>query len=1309
MLKLKTLISFIFVLLSFSVFSVVKNFNAGPIRGIAPHTINLDATNIHQHAKVFIWDFGNGDQVTTTSPQTNYTFKDAGTFTVTLRYLKNKQDKIDKAKDGGVTTIVVVPNKKPVPKLFCNSNVINQVECHAEGSADEDGSIVSYQYIWGDGNQFTSSNAEKIEYLYMSGGLKTISLTITDDKGGISTIEQQVNVKANNPPVANFTCSKAGIQKIHCESSSTDIESAISEYKWTLDDGATYNSSSFEHTFSRTEDVAISTHGVSLQVTDSYNESDSISKNIEVNLEPIRLAPRAYFKVFIDGTKVNLHTYITRTQFTIKRAYFNVYAQGSAVPFKTIELNEFFSNTVTKLDLAEYGNYRINLTVIDYRDQTIQISRSFSLVEDTSTLEPFVEFRVSQSAANKIYMQLNPSFDFDEFLSIKSFTINFGDGNIQEVINDTFISHQYAEAGTYTISVTAKTNHNTQKTVTREITVTADTVPIQNPDPTFVYQIYDYAQNVSFYNEKSGTPNGEIISYLWDFGDGTVGYGETQAHFYAPGTYIVSLTVTDTAGLKSTQTQKIQISTAGPDIVANIDCALMSPFVDIAQRCKVTALDRFNEISRVRVVWGDGTAFNLLNLSDINQGTYYPTKKYNDAGTFPIRLIVNTVRGETKFHDTSITLTSRPPIASLQCFPNNLMIFCNALGSYDPKGTTLSYEFDFGNGYKEENSNGVTNYAYPEAGLYTVTVKVKDATGLSSVNSTIVQAVRPPNQKPIAQLDCVSNNPLTISCNSGLSRDGDGFIVSAKYEFDDGTVETYDPNFYFNHVFTTSGNHLVKLTVTDNDGGTSSIEKNYSILENHNPLADFVCQSLNPQRIDCYSTSTDPDNGDWLVKYVWDFGDGSSEESLMGGVSHFYQSAGNFAITLTVFDQHGGTNKITKNIEVKVNQSPVVNINCVNTVGFTYQCNSNAYDPDGSIAESTWTIEGQTFSGSSALYNFTNGGEKIISFTARDNLGKFTTMNTTVSIIKPVGVLSCSKISNYKVHCDATASTGLGNDSQLSYVIIFGDDYLVEGAEGEFEFQTAGNKLIKLHVTDELGNKSETEVIINILPLYTLPNPVFVEDVEFGRVVSFDASLSLSQDRVVSRYEWDFGDGSFQESTNPKVQHTFQSYNYYNVILKVTDSKGAQSLFTKRIYIYDPQVINPEEAGRQDLLGIDSDEDGIRDDVQIWIQSEAKDNEVKRKYLRSIAIVYEDNFKNLSSPPNITLNFYKLSKLEQCVKLVELNAEKVSQINSIFRIAYGNTDNRFLALNTIDASFAGQTIDPEMSEIELKSFCEALP
>jgi PKD repeat protein len=58
---------------------------------------------------------------------------------------------------------------------------------------------------------------------------------------------------------------------------------------------------------------------------------------------------------------------------------------------------------------------------------------------------------------------------------------------------------------------------------------------------------------VSFNASCSSDPDGSIVSYSWDFDDGSFGSGSTTSHVFDAGTYFVRLTVTDDDGLTDTQ------------------------------------------------------------------------------------------------------------------------------------------------------------------------------------------------------------------------------------------------------------------------------------------------------------------------------------------------------------------------------------------------------------------------------------------------------------------------------------------------------------------------------------------------------------------------------------------------------------------------------------------------------------------------------------------------------------------------------------------------------------------------------------
>ena len=69
----------------------------------------------------------------------------------------------------------------------------------------------------------------------------------------------------------------------------------------------------------------------------------------------------------------------------------------------------------------------------------------------------------------------------------------------------------------------------------------------------------------SFDASGSGDPNGTIVSYDWNFGDGATDIGLTSGHTYsADGPYIVTLTVTDDEGATDTVSQSVPVGTVPP-------------------------------------------------------------------------------------------------------------------------------------------------------------------------------------------------------------------------------------------------------------------------------------------------------------------------------------------------------------------------------------------------------------------------------------------------------------------------------------------------------------------------------------------------------------------------------------------------------------------------------------------------------------------------------------------------------------------------------------------------------------------------
>ena len=67
-------------------------------------------------------------------------------------------------------------------------------------------------------------------------------------------------------------------------------------------------------------------------------------------------------------------------------------------------------------------------------------------------------------------------------------------------------------------------------------------------------------QAIAFSSAGTNDPDGSIVSYLWEFGDGATGVASNPNHTYSsPGTYSVRLTVTDNDGVQASETTSVEV------------------------------------------------------------------------------------------------------------------------------------------------------------------------------------------------------------------------------------------------------------------------------------------------------------------------------------------------------------------------------------------------------------------------------------------------------------------------------------------------------------------------------------------------------------------------------------------------------------------------------------------------------------------------------------------------------------------------------------------------------------------------------
>ncbi|EDM68710.1 putative surface layer protein [Moritella sp. PE36] len=760
------------------------------------------------------------------------------------------------------------------PPMAQFTSTCTNLNCNfTDTSTDTDGSVTAWSWDFGDSS---SSTQQSPIHTFSANGLYTVNLTVSDNDGSTNSVMHSVTVSTappvNQVPTATFT---SACTNLNCNfiDTSTDTDGTITAWNWSFGDSSGSTQPGPSHTFS-----AGGTFTVSLTVTDNDGSTSSVSHSVTVSAAPpLNQAPSAAFTSACTNLSCELTDTSTDTDGTITTWNWN-FGDGSS----SAQQNPNHS-------YATEGSYTASLTVTDNDGATNNVTHTVTIN--------------SQSApSTKVY--------YPNAVNITTGSYDWG----------TVASFLAPDSDTYDIdSALVSSNQTIDWYVTTTIPENPENITQIKMTNIGQYSLAGVSQNVYVYNftdsvwelvDTSIVGNEEDLTVSWIIGTNIPHYisaqgqlrvritGANNAGSFYSWSNSLYWEVTQSVGGETPPTNTPPTA-AFTSACSNLNCDLTD-----------TSIDTDGNVTAWSWDFGDGSSSALQ----------HPNHTYATEGTYTVNLTVTDDDGSTNSVSHSVTVSTAPPVnqtptAAFTSACTNLN--CELIDiSTDNDGSITAWNWDFGDGSSSTLQN--PNHSYATAGTYTVSLVATDNDGsTSSVSHSVTVSAAPPvNQAPTAAFTSACTN---LNCDlTDISTDTDGSITAWNWDFGDGesSIQQYPA-----HTFTSSGTYTLSLTVTDNNGATSTVSNSVTVstvpLENQAPTAAFTSACTG---FSCNYTDASTDNDGNITAWSWNFGDGSS--STLQNPNHTYATEGAYTVSLTVTDDDTATSNVSHTVTINIQSAP---------------------------------------------------------------------------------------------------------------------------------------------------------------------------------------------------------------------------------------------------------------------------------------------------------------------------------------------------------------------------------------------------
>jgi gliding motility-associated-like protein len=701
------------------------------------------------------------------------------------------------------------------------------------------GAGLAHAWDFGDGQTSTLVNPN---HTYSAEGNYTVTLIVTNAAGCTDTLIRPSYIQIKEPVIQLTGLPQTGCNPVTANPSANVFSSEpVQTWSWNFGDGNFSNQATPTHTY-----TTAGNYNVTLVITTASGCKDSVTM-----VNGVRLGDKPVANFFPQPAVVCNSQPVQFTDSSTGNVDQWHWSFGDNMSSTEQNPSHVF---------GDVGIYTV--TLIAWSNTCADTITKVNVV---TILPPISAFTVQNSCQDKYVKQFK-----DASFGATTWLWNFGDGNTSTAQNP---SHTYAAPGNYYVTLTVSNGSCWN--------VNYAWANVIDEKANFNYEEVICKGMADSFSTPAVNP-ANIASWQWSFGDGTSSNGTAPVvHYYStPGTYIVSLTLTDVLGCVQTSTDTVKVFGPRAIFEPSVSSTCLSGNQVVFTDSSIH--DGQNPIHQWQWNFGDGNIFNTASGAPL-------THHYLTAGQYHVRLVVKDSYGCSDSASFSPLVVAQPAAYfytadTLSCTSKNISFINQSTGS------GLQYSWDFGDGQSAMIDMPV--HQYDNMGVYDVSLLVTDQYGCkdSMVKAAYVHISVPKAAFSIS--DSIGTcPPMMVHFTNSAS----GFIQYT-WDFGDGSSSTLlNPS----HYYTTAGVYYPKLMVTGPGGCTDTatrkiIVKGPSGSFTYSPKTGCLPLAVNYNLVAENASS-----------FVWDFSDGSTQPSISNLMTHTYTAAGDYIPKLILVDTAG--------------------------------------------------------------------------------------------------------------------------------------------------------------------------------------------------------------------------------------------------------------------------------------------------------------------------------------------------------------------------------------------------------------------